>query len=46
MGERVRAIEQREAMLAAEAMAARNMGEPTPGADQRRAPSAGPGAQP
>ena len=46
MGERVRSVEQREAMLAAEAMAARNMGEPTPGADQRRAPSPGPGAQP
>jgi hypothetical protein len=46
MGERVRVIEQREAMLAAEVMAAKNMGEPTPGTDQRRAPSHGPGAQP
>ncbi len=46
MGERVRGIEQRDAMLAAEAMAARNMAEPTPGTDQRHTPSPGPGAQP
>ena len=46
MGERVRAIEQRDAMTAAEAMAARNMSEPTQSVDQRRAPSPGPGAQP
>ena len=46
MGERVRAIEQRDALAAAKAMAARNAGEPTPGADQRRTPFPGPGAQP
>jgi len=46
MAERVRVIEQRDAMAAAEAMAARNISEPAPGADQRRAPSPGPGAQP
>ena len=46
MGERVRAIEQRDALAAAEAMAARNRGAPTPGAEQRRSSSPRPGAEP
>ena len=46
MAERLRAFEQRDAIAAAEALAARNMGEPSSGADQRRAPSPGLGVQP
>ena len=46
MSERVRSIEQRDAMATAETMATRNMGDPGPGADRRQTPSPSPGAQP
>lgn len=46
MAERVRAFEERDALSAARAIAARNSGEAKPRQDHRRTPSPGPGVQP
>jgi len=46
MAERVRAFEERDALGAARAIAARNNGDAGPQPDQRRPPSPGPGPQP